>query len=101
MNLEHLLNNKKQINSAIIRQKSFQCSTFFQQILKESSQLNIFKNITITDRINFLLEKSNIEFCTKCSKPYFKCNQKHISYALIKRKKTLFTLNIVKIEIVT
>lgn len=89
MNLEHLLNNQKQINSAIIRRKSFQCSLEYHQILEESSALNIFQNITISDRINFLLNRSKINFCPKCLKPYFKCNQKTYQLCNHKKKKDI------------
>jgi hypothetical protein len=77
MNLSKLLTKTGTINTAIVKQKKFLESHEYKYILENSSELNIFKNISFSERFWFVFDKMELSYCKVCNKPfiYFKHSQ--------------------------
>jgi hypothetical protein len=64
--VESLLNKTGKVNSSILRREWFNELDVVKKIYDESSELDVFGEVPIGDRISFIANKMKVEKCPFC-----------------------------------
>ena len=68
--VESLLNKTGKVNSSILRREWFNELDVVKKIYDESSELDVFGEVPIGDRISFIADKMKVEKCPFCGSGY-------------------------------
>lgn len=87
-NINDLLSINGKIAPMKIKSRKFLTQTLQKQIYQYTSCLNVFSNIGLTERIVFIRDNLNINYCKKCNKPWIEfINLNRSTFQLCKHRK--------------